>query len=206
MTLDSLDLARLQQRTDRLERRLRFFQGLLVAGVVATAAYACAALPRAEAQEVFPTAAGIDPASTGTIRARRIVLEDEHGRERIILGAPIPDPSEGIRISPTVGMMIMDTAGFEPFGLGLQENGRIVMGFDAPPGTGDDRNRERITIVADQHGGAHIRFLDRETKIPARLYLDHENRVWMEFLEFGDTEIVRRRIGFEGEQTLREER
>lgn len=30
---------------------------------------------------------------------------------------------------------------------------RMVMGLDAPPGKGDDRNRERITIVADEDGG-----------------------------------------------------
>jgi hypothetical protein len=32
-------------------------------------------------------------------------------------------------------------------------NGSVVLGLDALPGTGDDRNRERITIVADQNGG-----------------------------------------------------
>jgi hypothetical protein len=37
------------------------------------------------------------------------------------------------------------------------------MGFDAPRGKGDDRNGERITIVADETGGGYIRFLDRRT-------------------------------------------
>jgi len=140
------------------------------------------------------------------LRARALVIVDEQGRDRIIMGAPMPDPSEGERISPTIGMMINDTDGFERFGLGLQENGRVVMGFDAPPGTGDDRNRERITIVADQEGGAQIRFLDRETRVPARIYLDEENLVWVEFLEFPEGEVVRRRIGFSGEETIRQPR
>ena len=55
----------------------------------------------------------------------------------------------------------------------------MVMGFDAPPGTGDDRNRERINIVADEKGGAHIRFLDRRTSVASRMYLDEQNQVWL---------------------------
>jgi hypothetical protein len=77
------------------------------------------------------------------------------------------------------------------------------MGFDAPPGKGDDRNRERITLVADENGGSYLRFLDRTTSIPARLYLDDQNRVWLEFVGSQANEIVRRRIGLTGDETTR---
>ena len=51
---------------------------------------------------------------------------------------------------------------------------RVVLG--APPGTGDDRNRERVTIVADAQGGAYVRLKQPST--------------------------VRRRIGLKGEETI----
>jgi hypothetical protein len=47
--------------------------------------------------------------------------------------------------------------------LTTREARTLVMGFNAPPGTGDDRNRERFTIVADEKGGAAIRLKDRRT-------------------------------------------
>ena len=77
------------------------------------------------------------------------------------------------------------------------------MRLDAPPGKGDDRNRERITLVADENGGSYIRFLDRTTSVPARLYLDEQNRVLLEFIGTQANEIVRRRIGLTGDETTR---
>ena len=82
-------------------------------------------------------------------------------------------------------------------------NGSMVLGFDAPPGTGDERNRERITIVADQNGGAHIRFLDRRTSVSGRMYVDERNATWLEFSDFTQQPPIRRRIGLAGEETTR---
>ena len=53
----------------------------------------------------------------------------------------------------------------------MREGKRI----DAPPGTGDPRNRERITLAADEKGGAHVRFLNRKTLVPGRIVLDAED-------------------------------
>jgi hypothetical protein len=117
------------------------------------------------------------------------------------MGAPIAD--RNVAGNPRTGLIINDASGVERFGLGLQESGRLVMGLDAPPGKGDDRNRERITLVADENGASHIRFLDRTTSIPARLYLDEQNRVWLEFTGTQANEMVRRRIGFSGDETTR---
>ena len=103
-------------------------------------------------------------------------------------------------------MRINDPNGIERFGLTLFEDGRMGMGFDAPPGKGDDRNRERINIVADQEGGSYIRFLDRRTLIAGRLVLSPDNKLWLEFLDVGDKEVVRKRLGFSGEETVREAR
>jgi hypothetical protein len=113
------------------------------------------------------------------------------------------DPDRNAAGNPRAGLIINDAAGVERFGLGLQDSGRLVMGLDAPPGKGDDRNRERINLVADENGGSYIRFLDRTTSIPARLYLDDQNRVWLEFIGAQANEIVRRRIGLSGDETTR---
>jgi hypothetical protein len=88
----------------------------------------------------------------------------------------------------------------ERFAVGLQANGRVVMGFDAPPGTGDPRNRERITLVADAAGGAYLRFLNRKTQVPGRLVLDDNDQFYLEFLEFTDAKVTTKRIGFKGEE------
>jgi hypothetical protein len=135
------------------------------------------------------------------LRTKSLIIEDSAGRPRIVMGAPIPD--RNVAGNPRAGLIINDAAGIERFGLGLQESGRVVMGFDAPPGKGDDRNRERITLVADENGGSYLRFLDRTTSIPARLYLDDQNRVWLEFVGAQGNEIVRRRIGLTGDETTR---
>ena len=135
------------------------------------------------------------------LRTRSLIIEDSAGRPRILMGAPVPDRNAAG--NPRTGLIINDAAGVERFGLGLQASGRLVMGLDAPPGKGDDRNRERITLVADENGGSYIRFLDRTTSIPARLYLDDQNRVWLEFIGAQANEIVRRRIGLSGDETTR---
>ena len=135
------------------------------------------------------------------LRTRSLIIEDSAGRPRILIGAPVPDRNAAG--NPRTGLIINDAAGVERFGLGLQASGRLVMGLDAPPGKGDDRNRERITLVADENGGSYIRFLDRTTSIPARLYLDYQNRVWLEFIGAQANEIFRRRIGLSGDETTR---
>src|SRR5580765_3333874 len=142
--------------------------------------------------------------SADPLRVRGLIVEDANGQARILMGSPIADPNAGG--NPRTGIVINDAAGVERFGLGLQGAGRIVMGFDAPPGKGDDRNRERITLVADEDGGSSIRFLDRTTSVPARLYLDDQNRVWLEFIGTQANEIVRRRIGLSGEEVVRSAR
>jgi hypothetical protein len=139
--------------------------------------------------------------SQAPLRTRGLIIEDSAGRPRILMGAPIVERNTGG--NPRTGLIINDAAGLERFGLGLQESGRLVMGFDAPPGKGDERNRERLTLVADENGGSHIRFLDRTTSIPARLYLDEQNRVWLEFIGTQANETVRRRIGLGGDETTR---
>ena len=127
------------------------------------------------------------------IRAERIIIEDAQGRDRMIIGRR---SDFGGQRPPSIGMEIRDTLGYERFGMGLWPNGRMSMGFDAPLGKGDDRNRERINIIADEEGGAQIRFLDRATFVKGRLSIAPDNRFVLEFLDIDENEVRRRLIGF----------
>jgi hypothetical protein len=147
----------LQQRLAVLERSRRRFQIALVCLGFTTAAVLLVQSLGAQG-------------SAEILRGRGLIIEDSNGRPRIVFGAPIPD--DGRKTNLRTGMRINDANGVERLGLNLFDDDRLVMGFDAPRGKGDDRNRERISIVADQEGGAYIRFLDRGTYETARMYLD----------------------------------
>ena len=178
----------IENRLARVERTNRVLVGI----VATTVLLMCSALLAGFSQSA---------PSQEPLRTRSLIIEDSAGRPRIVMGAPIPDRNAAG--NPRAGLIINDAAGVERFGLGLQASGRLVMGLDAPPGKGDDRNRERITLVADENGGSYIRFLDRTTSIPARLYLDDQNRVWLEFIGSQGNDIIRRRIGLSGDETTR---
>jgi hypothetical protein len=141
------------------------------------------------------------------VKTRGLIIVDEKGRERIILGAPMPDPpGEGKRINPATGMMILDPEGWERFGVGLMDNGQMAMGFDAPRGKGDDRNRERIHIIADRDGGAMIRFLNRKTSVPGWLRLGEDDKLYLEFIDVqkDKNKVIRKKLGMNGEETIEE--
>jgi hypothetical protein len=139
------------------------------------------------------------PGQVGVLRARQLIIEDSVGRERMRIG---PQSDFGGQRSPSMGMSINDTMGFERFGMGLRASGRMSMGFDAPLGAGDDRNRERINIIADEQGGAQIRFLDRQTAVKGRLSITPDNRFVVEFLDFSRGSVRSRLVTFAGDTVV----
>ena len=182
----------LEHRVESLEVQVRWWRRLTVALAVCGLILASLAAVTGQAPSV--------------LRVRGLVVVDSAGRDRIFLGAPVPDPREGKRISPSVGLTVNDSAGNERFGLGLHSNGRFTMGFDAPPHTGDDRNRERITLVADERGGAYVRILDRRTRAQAFLRLGDDDAAYLEFLRWTDGVIQTRRLGFGPDTVLSQAR
>jgi hypothetical protein len=180
---DERDIDTRFQSIERECRHLRIALVVILIGGVAMSAWTA----RTAAQQPGPQ----------VVRVRALIVEDEAGQPRVVIGAPIPQSGN------RVGLRINDERGVERLGMSLQPNGNMVLGLDAPPGTGDDRNRERITLVADQLGGAYIRFLDRRTSVHGRIYLDEQNRVWMEFSDYTQQPPLRKRIGLSGEEVLR---
>jgi hypothetical protein len=178
------ELESLRARVERLERRARL---LAATAVVATALAAAVLLaPPSQAQQMAEST-----------RVRQLVVEDAGGRPRLVLGQ-LDAPGSTRRF----GMRINDPNGAERFGVAFMDDGRMVLGLDALPGTGNDANRERITLAADEKGGAAIRFLDRRTNVVSRMYLDEQNRVWMSFSDFTQTPALIRRYGLSGEETV----
>lgn len=190
-------IQQLNARIEKLEKRSRLQNGL---AIVLGAALLLGSMTS------LSTAAQNRAAEAKLIRARAIIIEDEQGRDRIVFGSPVPNPKEGQRSSPSTGLVINDADGYERFGLGLRADGSMGMGFDAPPGTGDPRNRERINIVADSKGGAFLRFLNRRTEAAGFLRLDDDGRLALDFLNFTDKSIQTKRMTFSGERTSEQKR
>ena len=188
----------------KLDRATKILLALLVIGVWGLLLRSKIQMPIVEAQSKLED--GQSGNAAQVLRARGLIIVDERGRERIFIGSPVPDPREGTRRKPATGIAINDPAGFERFAVGLFEDNRMIMGFDAPPGTGDPRNRERITVVADADGGGYIRFLNRKTFVPGILQLETDDRLYLDFLDLQPGKVVRRRIGFNGEQRIEEAR
>lgn len=191
--MNDADLAVLARRVEVLERSVR--RSWLVSVVLA----------------VLLTAVSVGgwvaaPGTREVVRARTLIIEDAQGRDRVVLGAPVPSALGTTRISPSTGMVINDTAGHERFGLGLMENGRMGMGFDAAPGDGDPRNPERLNLGVDAQGNGYIRYLDRRTGLAGYLGLQADDRVWLEFVEVTADSIIRRRLGLPGDEMLRQAR
>lgn len=177
----------LNDRVSDLERQLR--RAYRLAGV---ACVACASL--------LVTAFLRAPETPDVIRARQVIIEDNAGRDRIVLGAPIRDNFN--RVSPASGMAIRDSLGNERFGVALDARGNMGLGLDAPRCTSDPCNRERINLVADAQGGARIRFLDRQTGVAAVMHLDEDDRVYLDFMKVTRDSIQRRRLGLLGDTTF----
>ena len=118
------------------------------------------------------------------IRARMLVIEDQTGTDRIVLGAPMPSPKGLVRRVEQTGMTINDAAGEEQFGVGVDAEGGVSMGFDARPGVGDERNRERITMYVAPNGNANIRFLDNYTRVKTVISTEGEGEASYNFWDW----------------------
>jgi len=56
--------------------------------------------------------------------------------------------------------------------------------------------RARVIIGApDAEGGAQLRFLDRRTGVPARMVLDDDDQVYLDFVKLQRDSVQLRRLG-----------
>jgi hypothetical protein len=184
-----------------LDRTSKILLGLLVAGVWCLLVQSVFQVSRVEA-------GGQNGAeqTPQVIRARGLIIVDDQGRERIIMGSPVPDPPHiGKRISPGHGMIILDEKGYERFGLGLMDNGNMGMGFDAPHDPANPKkNPERLHFIADAKGGAMIRFLNRQTGVPGWIRLAEDDKLYFEFIDVqkDKNKVIKRQLSMDGDKTV----
>ncbi len=190
---------------DRIDRLTKVLLVVLIVGVWGLFLQSVVGSWRVEAQS--KKTLGKKDEILPVLKTRGVVIVDEQNRQRVVLGAPVIDPpNEGKRINPAHGMIILDQNGFERWGVGLMDNGQMAMGFDAPPGTGDDRNRERLHFIADREGGAMIRFLNRKTSVPGWIRLGEDDKLYFEFIDVQKekNKVIRKRLSLSGEDTIEE--
>ena len=115
----------LQFRLTSLERRVRILTGACVSLCVVV--LVTAKLPLANG------ASGPD-----RLRVRSLAVVDEHGAERVLIAAPLPNPvsggKESPRRSPAYGIQFNDKNGNEFGGLTIADDGALVHCFDWPQG------------------------------------------------------------------------
>ena len=90
-------------RFTRLHQQLRLFQTISLLAAVAAAVALYLAI-RHERQT---------DKSTDVLRTRGLVVEDEKGRDRILIGAPVPQIAGGRRQDSATGLLILDENGAE---------------------------------------------------------------------------------------------
>ncbi len=94
-------------------------------------------IPRAETSDI--------------IRARGLVIVDDAGVERIVLGAPTPDPSAGRRAAPLYGLVINAADGSERGGYGvIDADNSTILSLD------DKDGGEVFKVAGNTNAGATI--------------------------------------------------
>ncbi len=187
MAADALTLA-LQTRLDQLERRVKVLRVALGAtGLLLIGGFALAMAPAHKQQQQ----------RADELTVSRLVVVDQNGMPRIEIG---PDPAGIQRMSPSTGIIIRDAKGAERFGVGVMENNRVNMGFDAPEGVGNPM-RDRLALGCAEDGASYIMLIDNTTGVPVRLTTDPKGGGGLEFLGYDkpNNKVFIKRQSFEGE-------
>jgi hypothetical protein len=163
----------LEPRISMLERRLRFTIAAWVATMVAVLLFG--GWQSRDRHHV--------------ITAKRIIIEDEQGVQRLILGAPSPDPVMHGKVqkrrSPFSGLVINDAKGDERGGIGMMDDGTMSMCFDQngrertcsyvlPNGragvlVSDPQGRDRISLTSEPDGTPTIQLFDEQQRLTSSL-------------------------------------
>jgi hypothetical protein len=94
--------------------------------------------------------------------ANGILILDENGHDRIVIGDPVPDLYFGKRIGPSTGIIINDEKGQERTGYGLLKVdgvNRVNLGLDSKRGT------EGLMLVLNDDGTTGLAIRDRDQTI-----------------------------------------
>jgi hypothetical protein len=168
------DMIAVDERIRTLERRLRTMQVALAFIVLAGAGLLMGALRPAQ------------PEAADEIRTRRLVVVDDAGVPRVVIGQ---DPVDTQRRSRSAGITIYDTHGHERGGMSTFDDGSVVLALDAPVGVGAPM-RDRAAMVVWPNGASYVMLLDNETKAVAKLHSDGQGGGGVQVFDWDDEEKV----------------
>lgn len=93
----------------------------------------------------------------GVLHLRGLVIEDQNGRERARLGAPLPDPMiHGVRrkrVAPVSGLLVSDASGNERGGFTTNDFGEAFIGLDS-------EDEQQVLFLANPKGGVNFDLFD----------------------------------------------
>lgn len=152
------ELEELRARVERLERerdgwRRHTWRAGAVCALLAAVVLG-AARPAAR-----PEASGRVSADS-VLRVRGLVVVDAGGVERVVIGAPVPDPliygRRSARLGSGAGILLLDADGNERSGyLTSDEVGEVFLTLDAAA-------RQQALFLANATGGAHVSVWDAQ--------------------------------------------
>jgi len=94
------------------------------------------------------------------LRVRQLAVVDEQGTERVLIGAPLPDPmilgKRHRRDGPVSGVIIADSTGTERGGYVTSDHGENAML------TLDAQGFQTVLLLAESDGGTTFRIWDRD--------------------------------------------
>ncbi|MGB0716275.1 MAG: hypothetical protein ACPGXK_10375 [Phycisphaerae bacterium] len=183
------DDSTLRLRIQKLEGRLR---GMMALAVVAAG---WVLLDRTSPMAVGAGGDGDTKAGPQEIVASRIVIVDEAGRRRMIMGS---DYMKG-RVSHATGLFVFDKEGTERGGFSTMDDGSVVFALDAPNGVGSPM-RDRLGMKVHANGAATLSMIDNKTMIPVRLVSDADGGGGLEFYDYDldARKVAIKRVGFDG--------
>jgi len=105
-----------------------------------------------------PVRTQVHPDQDGILRVRGLVVEDENGRERVRVGAPLPDPMKhGVRhkrLAAISGLLISDADGNERGGYVTSDK------YGEAFFTLDSEDEQQVLFLANPKGGVHLNLFD----------------------------------------------
>lgn len=151
--MESIGGLSLERRVQQLERRLRLFQIGLVIGIFSLS---IVTFSRITSNEVLADD------TQKVLHLRGLVIDDEQGRPRILIGAPAPTVRGRKRNDKTVGLIVLSESGTD----------RVVVGAPTPSPQSGGKVSERIgdatgIEVNDNQGNERrgLAVLDNDSRI-----------------------------------------
>ena len=153
------ELRRLQDEVHRLKNASRIQRLLLLMFLPSVTALAIAIFARPLPVTAQSAATQLTPDRDGILHVRGLVVEDQTGRERLRLGAPLPDPMiHGVRHKrqgAVSGLLISDPNGSERGGYVPSEtSGEAFFPLDT-------EDEQEVMLLTNPKGGANFYLRDK---------------------------------------------